>query len=189
MNNQTASWGRGERTLVEDYLARQPALRGDDEAVLDLIYHEFLLRRKLEEGLDPHDYCTRFPELAESLMLQFGLDAAITLGCESPGASARAGTIYRPMERIGDYQILDLLGRGGMAVVYKARDLKLGRIVALKMIAAGGDASAAQLDRFRSEAQAVARLRHSNIIAIYAIGEHENRPYLTLELARRRQPE
>ena len=88
LNNQTASWGRGERTLVEDYLVRQPALRGDDEAVLDLIYHEFLLRRKLEEGLDPHDYCTRFPELAESLMLQFGLDAAITLGCESPGASA-----------------------------------------------------------------------------------------------------
>ena len=87
------------------------------------------------------------------------------------------------MECIGDYQILDLLGRGGMAVVYKARDLKLGRIVALKMIAAGGDASAAQLDRFRSEAQAVARLRHPNIIAIYAIGEHENRPYLTLELA------
>ena len=70
-----------------------------------------------------------------------------------------------------------------MGVVYKARDLKLDRIVAIKTIAEGRHATPDQLDRFQAEAHAVARLRHPNIIAIHAIGEHENRPYLSLEFA------
>ncbi len=70
-----------------------------------------------------------------------------------------------------------------MGVVYKARDLKLGRIVAIKTIAEGRQATVEQRERFRAEAQAVARLRHPNIIAIYAIDEHEDRPHLSLEYA------
>ena len=183
LNNQTASWGRGERTLVEDYLAPQPALRGDNEAVLDLIYHEFLLRRSSRRASILTTIAHGSPNWPSLSCFSSVWTRPSPWGVRVLASERALGTIYRPMECIGDYQILDLLGRGGMAVVYKARDLKLGRIVALKMIAAGGDASAAQLDRFRSEAQAVARLRHPNIIAIYAIGEHENRPYLTLGLA------
>ncbi len=76
-----------------------------------------------------------------------------------------------------------MLGRGGMGIVYKARDQNLGRIVAIKTLAAGQYATPDQLDRFQAEAHAVARLRHPNIIAIHAIGEHDNRPYLSLEFA------
>ena len=80
------------------------------------------------------------------------------------------------------YQILQRLGEGGMGVVYKARQLGLKRLVALKMIRGGSQARAEHLSRFRVEAEAVARLRHPNIIQIYDIGESEGLPYVALEL-------
>ena len=82
-----------------------------------------------------------------------------------------------------DHEIIMETGRGGMGVVYKARDLKLSRIVAIKTIAEGRHATQEQRERFQAEAHAIARLHHPNIIAIHAIGEHENRPYLSLEFA------
>jgi eukaryotic-like serine/threonine-protein kinase len=88
-----------------------------------------------------------------------------------------------PLPAFPDHEILGRLGRGGMGVVYKARDTELDRIVALKTIADGQYATPDQRERFRAEAQAIARLRHPNIIAIHAIGEHERRPYLSLEFA------
>jgi WD40 repeat protein/tRNA A-37 threonylcarbamoyl transferase component Bud32 len=79
------------------------------------------------------------------------------------------------------YDIVGELGRGGMGVVYKARHLKLDRLVALKMILAGGHAGEADLARFRTEAQAVARLQHPNVVQVYEVGEHEGKPFLALE--------
>ena len=89
----------------------------------------------------------------------------------------------RPVPAVAGYELAGLLGQGGMGVVYRARHLRLNRWVALKMIRDGILASADQLDRFRIEARAVARLQHPNIIQIFEIGEQEGRPYLTLELA------
>ncbi len=83
--------------------------------------------------------------------------------------------------QVPGYEILDELGRGGMGVVYKARERRLNRFVALKMILAGDHAGLYALERLRTEAETIARLQHPNIVQIYAIGECDGLPFVVLE--------
>jgi len=96
----------------------------------------------------------------------------------SPSPAARQS----PSECVGRYQIECELGRGGMGVVYKARDEQLNRTVALKMIPSGRFASAADLERFRTEARLAAGLNHPNIVPIFEAGEWQGLPFFSMGL-------
>jgi WD40 repeat protein/predicted Ser/Thr protein kinase len=191
-SEQRLRWQRGERVLVEAYLAEHPVLRAEAEALMDLVYNEILLREQAGETPQLEDYLARFPPLARQLRDQFeahralhaepALDAALGQVQTTPDATASPapGADAADLPVISGYEIIKELGRGGMGVVYLAWQQGLNRLTALKMIRAGDDASPQELARFRTEAEAVARLQHPQIVQIYEIG-HEARPYIALE--------
>jgi tRNA A-37 threonylcarbamoyl transferase component Bud32 len=100
----------------------------------------------------------------------------VTLPPGAPPAPAPPVAVTVP-----GYEVLDELGRGAMGVVYRARQVKLNRGVALKMVLSGGHASADELARFRTEAQALAGLSHPNILQVYEVGEKDGLPYFSME--------
>jgi serine/threonine-protein kinase len=87
-----------------------------------------------------------------------------------------------PLPQVRGYEVESVLGRGGMGVVYRARHLPLGRLVALKMALAGSCAGPNERERFRREAEAVAALRHPNVVQVYDVGDADGRSYYTMEL-------
>jgi tetratricopeptide (TPR) repeat protein len=213
--DQAQRWRRGERLLVETYLARLPDLGADGEAVLDLIVHEILLREGQGEAPVPEEYLQRFPRFGAEILRHFEVCRALAAGVgldlenlssslsatPAPRGTALDNTLVQtkvqdakpptptgppetvPGVRVAGYRILEKLGQGGMGVVYKAQQLGLDRLVALKMmLRTGDDAGSHELARFRSEAEVVARLQHPNIVQIYDIGELDGRPYFAMEL-------
>jgi serine/threonine-protein kinase len=192
--DQSERFRLGQWVRVEVYLAAFPAVRDDPEQAVDLIFAEYLLREEGGEPPAPEEYVRRFPDHAEELKLQLGLHrametyhvssvdgAGVTAGGDDSGRhDPGAGSEGFPA--IAGYEILGLLGRGGMGVVYRAWQGGLNRPVAVKMLHAGAQASPTSLGRFRVEAEAVARLRHANIVQIHDVGQHARSPYLVLEL-------
>ncbi len=113
------------------------------------------------------------------------------VGSEPLGASSAGGDAFEPVlrrakmptpSRFGDFELISELGRGGMGVVYRARQVSLGREVALKVLPIPSRHGEAAVQRFRTEAQAAARLHHTNIVPVYSQGEEKGRFYYAMEL-------
>lgn len=142
----------------------------------------------------PTELCSGNPDLLRQLQAEITLheqavniDATLSLNDSLPYAakgspSSITGSPSNTFPAVPNYRIESVLGRGGMGVVYRARQLSLNRQVALKMVSAGNLDNEAVKQRFRVEAEAVAALDHSSIIPIYEVGEYEGHPFYCMKL-------
>ena len=189
-----AAWAGGARPKIEDFLGE---LKGDesDLALRELLPLELALRRADGDEPSPAEYHARFPERAAAIASAFpglGDQDSTQIGTSPDGATDATFTDGPPAtgaaskdRRLGPapegYELLEVLGRGGMGVVYRAIQVRLKRAVALKMVSAGGYASPDSLARFLAEAESIARLRHPNVVQIYDRGECEGLPFYSME--------
>lgn len=162
----------------------------DDTRLAELM-DELLATARAGGQPDLRRLCTQYPSAAEEIqslwatamvaenLSQFeASEGALPLLKETHFPGAQATAIPR---RLGDFEVMEEIGRGGMGVVYKARQLRLDRVVALKMILRGDLASTRDLARFRQEAEAAAGIEHPNIVPIYDMGEIDGRPYFSMQ--------
>jgi WD40 repeat protein/serine/threonine protein kinase len=164
---------KDDGTRLEVYLSRFPELN-DPDRLTALAAWEFQLRSRHKPPALPDEYAKRFPHLAG----RFSGWMMPTLTETAPPKVADTGP---RLPDIKGFQVIEELGRGGVGVVYRAKELQLGRDVAVKMIIAGAQAGPVTRDRLRNEATALARLRHPNIVPVYEVGEHDGLPYVVLE--------
>jgi predicted Ser/Thr protein kinase len=209
--DQRRQWRAGRRVPAADYLRVHPALADDDEAAFELIYSEILVREELGEAFRPEEYLEAYPRFAPRLRLQLEVHRAMATradiedggdtsearysgspslldGRDGSGASTLVGRRASPSPpgatpQVPGYEVLRELGRGGMGVVFEARQVRLKRPCVLKMILAGDLAGPVTRARFLKEAEVVARFQHPNIVQVHAVGEHDGRPFFEQEYA------
>jgi len=148
-----------------------------------------LLEELLESGGSPEEACRSCPELLpqvrsglQRLRLLEDQVSALFPPSDLPGGATPATPPTAELPVIRGYEVQGVLGRGGVGVVYQAWHVRLNRPVALKMLLAGPYAQPMELERFLREAEAVAGLRHPNIVQVYDVGDVDGRPYFTMEL-------
>jgi hypothetical protein len=181
-------------------MSSSPERTPQRERRLDEAIAEYLEAAEVGRAPDADEWLARHPDLADELRAFLAdradfLRAAGELAPPPPppqgpgdgptGVQGEAPATPLPLGTVryfGDYELLEEIARGGMGVVYKARQISLGRNVALKMILAGQLASEADVRRFRTEAEAAANLDHPNIVPIYEVGEHDGQHYFSMKL-------
>jgi tetratricopeptide (TPR) repeat protein len=145
-----------------------------------------LLEEILDSGKAPEDVCRDHPELLNEVRRRWKqfrqVDAEVGALLPDSNGDTDATAPRTRLPQIPGYEVETVLGSGGMGVVFRARHLALGRTVAIKMLLAGAFAGPSELARFRREAEALAGLRHPNIVQIYDAGEVDGHPYFTMEL-------
>ena len=139
------------------------------------ILEEFLTKLEAGARLNPEDLTARCPALAEPLKaclasLEFLHDASLSLRDPTAPELPAATECQTDLGRLGDFQLVREIGRGGMGVVYEAEQISLGRRVALKVLPFAAALDARQLQRFKNEAQAAACLHHTNIVPVFGVG-------------------
>jgi len=156
----------------------------DDQDVLSLL-DDYLARLQAGEAPAREILLRERPELAAALNLLDALESVappagdpLVPGSEPAGSQPALGELPRPF---GQYELLSEIGRGGMGVVYKARQVGLDRTVAIKMILASHLASSEHVRRFHAEAKAAARVEHSNIVHIHDVGQIHGQHYFAME--------
>ncbi len=155
---------------------------------IDLRVHE-LLEELHDSGRTPEEVCSDFPELLPEVRerwwrirrLEAELDTLFPPEREIAARETSEAPGGADLPHIAGYEVEALLGRGGMGVVFRARHLRLNRVVAIKMAISGSYAAPQERDRFQREAEAVAALRHPHVVQIYDVGDAEGRPYYAME--------
>jgi len=163
-----AAWKSGGQPNIADFLPFvAPEVRSRLLGELIALEQAYRTRRGL--GQVATDYRLLFPDLLD--------DANADKRAAAPDASKN------PLPQIDDYEILEELGNGGMGAVYKARQRRPDRLVAIKVLRGGISANSREAKRLLAEAEAVARLQHPNIVQIYEVGQRDGFPFFSMELA------
>ena len=158
-----------------------------DSITVEALAEEFLERKRRGEQPTVDEYVARYPHLADEIREVFPVLGLVE--DFKPGSGDATGTfagaeipgLEKPLERLGDYRILRVVGRGGMGVVYEAEQESLGRRVALKVMAGHRLSDPMLLARFAREARAAARLHHTNIVPVFGVGEAEGVHYYVMQ--------
>ena len=170
---------------MSDKNASQPDNSDDRDQQLEAIIADYIRACETGTALNRGEILKRHPELADELRQFFGQhDRMNQIAAPIRGfgdALAHAVGPGQQLSYVGNYELLEEIARGGMGVVYKARQTTLGRIVAVKMIVSGRLASEQDVKRFQVEAQAAAGLQHPNIVSIHEVGKHEGWHYFSMD--------
>ncbi|MBX3438875.1 MAG: protein kinase [Planctomycetaceae bacterium] len=163
----------------------QPPAADSDRNPVDVLADEFALRYRRGETPSITEYVRRYPEHAEQIESLFPSVALLEqLGSrpegDGEGRPAPQGSLP-PHHQVGDFEILRVIGRGGMGVVYEAVQQSLHRTVALKVLSTSSLHSENQVKRFEREAQAAAQLHHTNIVPVFGVGEQEGLRYYVMQ--------
>jgi serine/threonine-protein kinase len=170
---------------VESYLQRFPRLN-QPEIILRLLEQEHLVRTRWGDQPSLEEYRKRFPQVVSPDWQPSTLGVRGATWAPPPAGAAQAtdqGELPRPF---GNYELLDEIGRGGMGVVYRARQLAADRLVALKVVrrdylqSLARDTQASALERFHHEVQATARLEHESIVSVYEVGDVDGEPFYSM---------